>query len=1147
MNVITYDKWFPNTIFSLERRDGDDSGLGFIGRHLEKFFPKTLAGFLDGLKFLDHLGDNLKVIESKNVVNRTYITNEIHYYARRQINVIGEELVRKYKGNGSRRQIFEKYADELIEKLAEIVIPAMPILRKYRPETTEMFLLENFDTALYLGKHEATVYSSSDWTRKVKEGVINKSVEAKRETEVEVKEFMEAFEDEKKRHQYYSTLNLEKIQSLVKISGTRELIPNHYEMSRFIRNMCYWIMSNYEPTEKELEIIYLIAQRRANYPELKEWKDTLTKEDDTQSALNKLGLGKKELRALACIELFKISRSFGELDLIFDYMKPADMTPATQVFMYDSLLRITNQENKIGSLEEIAELQELILGRLKDSKEIFAFFKKVKKLLKQDHKLSNPFHTEAIIKPLIKKVVEAIINLETDLKDPEDWKLLYELSELVFEDDSRFKSQVQYFIAENGVKHMDFEQGFDFLEELLAKDALPASALRYFQENKMRSMDEMKKVSTKAEEMLANLQKYGDGRIAVLSSIDYLFERVLESMFESIELLEASLESNKDDTKLRKILAKVYYGYYHRHLYEYNKNKDISKILKRNPFEEPNFISFDVFVEEFYRRTSQIDVDVTLHKLLLSPHGVLRSKGGKEKLVNLIKEEVDESDPKFQNLILEIARAGVNQIDPVRIYKPIADILRNRMFIKPESPGDNRPGIDAVKKPYLGNTISGSITNFTKTRNQRKFVEELFALKKAEREKTGEPLISAKNRRLMRQSILKQLQIPEREQKKEKTHPIDYVLSVAKNMGAVGVRFLQLLGQYMEIPEEYKAKFEEVYDGVNGQLKWTAYKTLEREANSTRATPELKYFFENLRDLSPSIGGGSLMTVYVATLKDGTKHVIKVLNPNAEEFIRQNIDDARKILKFLKKKSYAFAEYLLQDLEEWLMEDINSEHKVGGADDPFAKINPEKDYITSNGETVIVSTPKITPTGTKYIMIEEYIEGKNLKEVLSDKNIDGSKYIEATEQSYQHQLETYSEDGKTKAHSDVHIGNVRLGNDGKLYWIDRGHYIESEQREMSVFLPLLSGKPSKENMINALKYLYSLDENKKFRKDIIKPTALLKIALRLTSVYKETKKNKQDDFGEKALLELRKIGLKVPIRISLLFKNAKVLAKLRTS
>jgi predicted unusual protein kinase regulating ubiquinone biosynthesis (AarF/ABC1/UbiB family) len=187
------------------------------------------------------------------------------------------------------------------------------------------------------------------------------------------------------------------------------------------------------------------------------------------------------------------------------------------------------------------------------------------------------------------------------------------------------------------------------------------------------------------------------------------------------------------------------------------------------------------------------------------------------------------------------------------------------------------------------------------------------------------------------------------------------------------------------------------------------------------------------------------MTVYVATLKDGTKHVIKVLNPNAEEFIRQNIDDARKILKFLKKKSYAFAEYLLQDLEEWLMDDINSEHKVGGSDDPFAKINPETDYITSSGESVTVSTPKITPTGTKYIMIEEYIEGRNLKEVLSDKNIDGSKYIEATEQSYQHQLESYSDDGKTKAHSDVHIGNVRLGNDGKLYWIDRGHYIESEK------------------------------------------------------------------------------------------------------
>ncbi len=62
------------------------------------------------------------------------------------------------------------------------------------------------------------------------------------------------------------------------------------------------------------------------------------------------------------------------------------------------------------------------------------------------------------------------------------------------------------------------------------------------------------------------------------------------------------------------------------------------------------------------------------------------------------------------------------------------------------------------------------------------------------------------------------------------------VVNIARQLGSIGIRFLQIMGQYVEIPEYLRGSFNDVYDNINGQSKIVAHTTLlktwpEFEAN----------------------------------------------------------------------------------------------------------------------------------------------------------------------------------------------------------------------------------------------------------------------------------------------------------------------------
>ncbi len=820
-------------------------------------------------------------------------------------------------------------------------------------------------------------------------------------------------------------------------------------------------------------------------------------------------------------------------------------------FVFDAFLRYGKGGDKSFTRDERfialrnAVLDEVAVLPPRDALQAVLRFKK-------SHTGNSSLFAESyyasVLEPLIRSVMDRIARLEINQKSPSDWEAMYDIVGVLFEKDRRSLSQLQYLIAEKAIRLMSFTDAKKFLNKLMQKESLPTAAIDYFQEHLMRTPEQMESASAVAENAVRNLQSYGNESLGGLASFDFIMEKSLEYGTSATDILSAALKSHSNDAPLRAVLAQVWYAGHMVLESEFKRLGSFKKIAESSEWDAEKIkkiIPFDEFVDGFYKQISQLDVDVILHKLLLSPRGALRSWEGRRLIVDTLKEQVDESDPELQKLLVDIGRAGLYKVDPVRLFVPIADIFRGRVFIRPAKPGKNDLAIKEVKQRFY----MDEILHFGDIADQRKFVNALFAYKRfsvPEGKPSRAPLdlVSEEVLEACKQRILEITNPEKRQSSAEKVLPVDLILNVGKNMGAVGVRFLQLLGQYVDIPPEYRNKFDSIYDGVRGQAKWTAWQTLAREAKGPRATPELKSFYENLADLSPSIGGGSLMTVYVATMNNGQKFVLKVLNPNAEEFIRQYIDDARNILITLGLEKYPFAALLLADLEKWLMEDINSRHKTS-PEDEFAGLHGSSEIVVESGNTVSVSVPQQVPTGSKYLLVEEFIEGKNLSELISSGDPAVRDYLDALEESYARQLDTFDVDGKTRIHTDVHIGNVRIGNNGKMYWIDRGHYIECTREEMQVLKPFLTGKGNLNEVQNALRYLVNLPENVSLKEKAKSPVFIMQISRDLLLLAAQFRGNNTSELADKLLIKLREKGLQIPIQYSLLFKNARALQKMR--
>ncbi len=376
------------------------------------------------------------------------------------------------------------------------------------------------------------------------------------------------------------------------------------------------------------------------------------------------------------------------------------------------------------------------------------------------------------------------------------------------------------------------------------------------------------------------------------------------------------------------------------------------------------------------------------------------------------------------------------------------------------------------------------------------------------------------------------------------------IRELAEQFGSLGCRFLQLLGQYADIPSEMREEFSKVYDRVQGQSKLTAWETIKREA------PDLIGPNDEIGEL---IGGGSLVSVYSVKKENGDEYVLKVLYPQARYKVLEMTQWFDRALDLLIEScpgniTYRMIKYsLLPDLTKWLLNDIDDE-RFGEND---IKFRGRFNGFRPDGFSCSIYIPKSHEPSTKYLKAEEYVPGTNLTElkigqvtdfaagVVSEE--DRKQIVSLIVRNYLAQIT----DRLGLVHSDAHEGNFRVMPDGNVAVLDRNLYLELDGNDRD-FVKRFTSLPASLDLAGVasskirilLEYLVSLPENTALSGKI---TDLEGLINGVFSTPEKLKTLLSFEGVSELLVLLKREGVSVPLNLTLLLKNLNALNRLSTS
>ena len=303
--------------------------------------------------------------------------------------------------------------------------------------------------------------------------------------------------------------------------------------------------------------------------------------------------------------------------------------------------------------------------------------------------------------------------------------------------------------------------------------------------------------------------------------------------------------------------------------------------------------------------------------------------------------------------------------------------------------------------------------------------------------------------------------------------PASEAIIKAGETSPVFVRGMQMAVQLIDFDPAVQDRLSQTQDSMKGMEKLRFWDNL---LSKTQNDPELARFIdEDLISLDSYLGGGSLFTTYGATVKgkDGTtqKIVIKMLNPNAEEFIRLSYGFSSTVLGEVEQQTRGktrqnarFAESLLELSNTWCIRDINDD-QYPQRDDAFR--TTVETFNQQRGQ-LAVEAPKRVYTSKK-VKIEDLYQGTTLNKFLNDPKIPAVRKAETVDTLlafFNHQFDfspMNSPDDKRIFifHSDPHAGNYMIdpsSSEQKLGVIDRSMYLALGEQDVEMFKLLKSGK-----------------------------------------------------------------------------------------
>ena len=700
-----------------------------------------------------------------------------------------------------------------------------------------------------------------------------------------------------------------------------------------------------------------------------------------------------------------------------------------------------------------------------------------------------------------------------DLDNPESQELLLDLS--VYFGDMSLGARVQSAILSRRLRDADFGGGLT----MLFND--PRTRMSMTMEVKERFLED--EVTTHAEIAAASrtIEQYVS-EIADPSNVGALV--IMEALTDQIrgrqEVFVNLMEMARDERPVRDF----FFGMYRAH----------------SPADELAIVEANFRVQQL-ARTSDLVRFALVRQFLVGDGGFLHTETGRLWLLHYLFEEFiateedDELGERLHALIQEVLERAAAVADTDLLFFAVSPLIHERIMRAPSEP---QPWEPLLQELYAEDeTVQATLAavakleggeDITVSWQDAETIEQDDGSTEYRRVWKEKRILANGDKILAYQSKIDELLQGEGradEALAARWSIEEFTIKIAETLGSPGVRFLQIIGQYVELPTRLEESFQDVYDNVRGQGKLTACHTLARE------WPDFDPAVTRVVD---RIGGGSITTVYRCEMADGSMQVVKVVNPNAELHLQTTMDLLVTTFDALVQRRpdrYAIARAVLDEIDAWIRQDLTYDRFW--EQDPVFRQRYHGWHGEGDGPRLYIPeswSPSPDGSDNYHVKREEFVPGETLTRFRSDP--DTMKGIGSLlAKNYLQQII----DGLV--HSDVHPGNFIVFTDAEgsanVAVIDRNNYIELGPTE-KVLLHTLQSSATAGNHRATLElvthYIGASGSAQATAADIDEMTRDLALGLNgrprtLTTLVSQV------------MLTLKKHGFKVPLTLTLMVKN----------
>lgn len=734
--------------------------------------------------------------------------------------------------------------------------------------------------------------------------------------------------------------------------------------------------------------------------------------------------------------------------------------------------------------------------------------------------------------------------------------------------------QVPAAAIKAAVEMMPFDEGCELVFETLAHQPpyITSAAVEYLVEEKAGTIEEFEVLDKYMRDSIERLLSHTTlaGKLAIADGLlieNYAQLRARERQrgivrddikgLESTRLLKAMLESGLNDAELKNYMFERWWLRYRlgdmadESIAKFFKLEDLVMYQKPSQGKQSqrSYWLRGVPVSDKYKPLTAIMQEVytagglakyyALRKLLIGEKaGVLNSEDGRASLLEAFSQswldmEADgQAEATLQQILQSLFEAGESE----ELYQRLSPILMELTLRPPQQPAAWEPIITAKAAKEMEGLLKRDVIFEPKTPQEAERDMQMLRIKITNLLAGGGK--DARKVKRPEQLLLAWSRDKKVEYAKERFTPLGMAIVTGKKLGALGVRMLQLAGQYFPLNPDEKEQIADVYDNMRGQSRIQAYRVLKREAQYSSEVAEL---LEDAATIEPRIGGGSLMTVYKVIKKDGSEEAVAIKNPNAEYHLESVVRLMDKTLADANERdpsntTYTFMQGMLTDSTQWILDELR-DPDFAAKDVRFRADNDTRvGDFDKGGSRYDILVPESRATNTTWVRRDEFIDGKNLtglkitngqtdiaKGVIS--SADYKSAVSLLTRNYVHQLTNTG-----LAHSDIHPGNFRITSDNKSIAVFDRHNLlrlSGPERRLckQVVLSLASGSPAGAVDLMA-DYLLELPEN----------SGLLENREKLLEDIRQGLQSGQQSLVD-TLVTIKRNNVKVPLKLSLIIKN----------